>query len=294
LAAPGLGVKEGEYLLEVNGMPLTASTDIYATFEGTAGKPTQLRVSPTPQAADSRLVVVTPVADEEVLRTDEDWTEKNRRFVDQISDGRVGYLWLPNTGPTGYQEFNREFYAQLDKEGVIVDERYNQGGFIDDYIVDALTRTQFGYIAMRDGADSPMPIGAIHGPKVMLINESAGSGGDALAYYFKLKKAGPLVGTRTWGGLVGPTAVPAPDTLDGGSISVPSAGFYDTRGRWLIENEGIAPDIQVENTPASVIAGHDPQLERAVAEALKLLRSNPVQHPPKPAPPDRVTRTQNQ
>jgi tricorn protease len=231
--------------------------------------------------------------DEEVLRTDEDWTENNRRLVDKLSGGRIGYIWLPNTGPTGYQAFSAQFYAQLDKEGLILDERYNQGGFIDDYIVDILARIQFGFVAMRDGADSSMPIGAIYGPKVMLINESAGSGGDALPYYFKLKKLGPLVGTRTWGGLVGPTAAPEPRTLDGGGISVPSAGFYDTQGRWLIENEGVSPDIEVQNTAAAVIAGHDPQLERAIAEALNLLKSNPVQHMRRPAPPDRVSRTKN-
>lgn len=290
LAVPGVDVKEGDYLLEVNGKSLLPPANVYAAFEGTAGKSTQLRVSSTPKVSDSRVVTVTPVADEEPLRTYEDWIEKNRSLVDKLSGGRVGYVWLPNTWVHGYQAFNRYFYAQLDKEGVIVDARYNQGGLIADYIVDALTRPQLGYLVMRNGATSPMPIGAIYGPKVMLINESAGSGGDALAYSFKLAKAGPLVGTRTWGGLVGPTA-PPPETLDGGGITAPNSTFYDLQGRWLVENEGVAPDIEVENTPAAVIAGHDPQLERAVEEALKRLKSNPVQHVPRPAPPDRVSRS---
>lgn len=290
LAMPGIDVKEGDYLLEVNGKPLLPPIDIHALFEGAAGRPTQLRVSADPGTSGSRIVTVTPVADEEPLRTHEDWIEKNRRLVTELSGGRIGYVWLPNTWVHGYQAFNRYFYAQLDKEGVIIDARYNQGGVIADYIVEALTRPQFGYLAMRNGEMSPMPVGAMYGPKVMLINESSGSGGDALAYAFKLAKAGVLVGTRTWGGLVGPTA-PPPETLDGGGITAPNATFYDVQGRWLVENEGVAPDIEVENTPAAVIAGHDPQLERAVEEALRRLKSNPVQHVPRPAPPDRVSRS---
>lgn len=291
LAAPGVEVKEGEYLLEVNGRAVTPSCEIYAYFEGTAGKPTQLRIGPSPAAADSRIVTVVPIADEEILRTDEDWIEKNRRRVEQLSGGRMGYVWLSNTGPQGYQAFNRQFFAQLDKTGMILDVRYNQGGFIDDYIVDTLTRTQFGWMAMRDGAVAPVPIDTVYGPKVLLMNESAGSGGDALPHYFRLRSAGPLVGTRTWGGLVGPTAEPPPQTLDGGSISAPSAGFYDAHGRWLIENEGVAPDIEVENTASAVIAGRDPQLERAVEEGMRLLEGKPVQPVPRPAPPDRVSRS---
>lgn len=288
LDAPGVDVKQGDYLLEVNGKPLLPAMEIYALFEGTAGKPTQLRVSSTAEMADSRVVTVTPIADEEPLRTQEDWVEKNRRRVAELSGGRIGYVWLPNTWVHGYQAFNRYFYGQLDKEGFIVDVRYNQGGLIPDYIVDALARPQFGNIAMRDGAVSTLPIDAIHGPKIMLINESAGSGGDALPYQFKHLKAGTLVGTRTWGGLVGPTTA-SPAALDGGGITAPNAAFYDVLGRWSVENEGVAPDIEVRNAPAAVIAGRDPQLERAVDEAMKQLRSNPLRRAPKPAPPDRVS-----
>ena len=293
LAAVGVDVKEGDYLLEVNGKPLLPPADVHASFEGTVGKPTQLRVGRAPRMKGSRLVTVVPVSDEEALRTAEDWVEKNRRRVNELSGGRIAYVWLPNTGPQGYQAFNRQYYSQLDKVGVIIDERYNQGGYIPDYIVDVLARPLFGYLSMRNGAPYPMPVGQIYGPKVMLINESAGSGGDALPYYFRLQKAGPLIGTHTWGGLVGPTA-PPPETLDGGGITVPSAAFYDRQGRWLIENEGIAPDIEVENTPAAVIAGRDPQLERAVEEALKLLKGDPQPTVPRPAPPDRVSRPADQ
>ncbi|MBS0417744.1 MAG: PD40 domain-containing protein [Proteobacteria bacterium] len=294
LAVTDLDVREGDYLLAVNGKPVSTAAEVYAAFEGTAGKPTQLRVGSTPQAEGSRVVTVTPVENDEPLRTFEDWIDKNRKRVAELSGGRIGYVWLPNTGPHGYWAFNREFYAQLDKAGVIVDERYNQGGFMPDYLVDALTRAQFGYLAMRDGATSPSPIDAIYGPKVMLINESSGSGGDALAYQFKLVKGGPLIGTRTWGGLVGVEEPPVPETIDGGGMSAPNYSVYNSKGRWVIENEGIVPDIEVTNTAAEVIAGHDPQLERAVAEALHLLESHPVPHVPKPAPPDRVSPSQIQ
>jgi tricorn protease len=290
LAVPGAGVAEGDYLLEVDGKPVAPPIEIYALFEGTAGKPTQLRVGPTPGMSDSRLVTVTPIADEEPLRTHEDWVERNRKAVDRLSGGRLGYVWLPNTWVHGYQAFNREFYGQLDKEGIIVDVRYNQGGILDDHVIEALTRTQFAYLMMRDGADSLRPAAAIYGPKVMVINESAGSGGDALPYYFRLAKVGPLVGTRTWGGLVGAVG-PRPTTLDGGSMSATNATFYDLQGRWLIENEGVTADIEVENVPAAVIAGRDPQLERAVAEALRLLKKNPSRIVPRPTPPDRVSRS---
>lgn len=289
LAVPGLNVEEGDYLLEVEGANIAPPDNVYAAFAGTAGEPTELRIGPTPRRADSRLVTVVPIADEEPLRTHEDWTESNRRRVAELSDGRIGYVWLMNTGPHGYQAFNRYFFSQLDKDGIVIDVRYNQGGFLGDYIIDALTRPRFGYLAMRSGASATMPFTAIYGPKVMLINESAGSGGDALPYLFRLADVGPLVGTRTWGGLVGATE-PPPDTIDGGGLSVPNAAFYDAGGRWLIENEGVAPDIEVENTPGAVLRGHDPQLERAVEEALKRLEDMPEGIPPRPEPADRVSR----
>ena len=184
--------------------------------------------------------------------------------------------------------FTRYYYSQQQKEGAIIDERYNQGGMVADYIVNELDRKLLGYFAMRDGKTSTSPIAGLYGPKVMIINESAGSDGDALPYYFRLRKIGPLVGTRTWGGLVGALGTPA--TIDGGGITAPSLAFYDLAGKWAVENEGVAPDIEVEYTPSEVIKGHDPQLERAVQEAMKLLDKNPTRRVPRPAPIDRVTK----
>lgn len=286
LSAPGVKVSEGDYLLEVNGRPLVPPTSVYRLFEGMAGRQTSIRVNSKPELEGSRLVTVVPVGSDEGLRT-RAWIEGNRRLVDKLSKGRLAYVWLPNTSMPGYAAFNRYFYAQQEKEGVVIDERYNQGGMVADYIVNELDRKLMGYFARRDGKTSPSPTVGIYGPKVMIINESAGSGGDALPYYFRLLKIGPLVGTRTWGGLVGTTGVPP--TIDGGGISAPNLAFYDLNGRWAVENEGVAPDIEVENTPADVLAGRDPQLEGAVREAMKLLEKNPVRRVPRPAPIDRVS-----
>jgi tricorn protease len=287
LSAPGIQVSEGDYLLEVNGQPLIAPTNVYSLLEGTAGRQTLIRVNQTPSLDGSRVVTVVPVASEGALRT-RAWIEANRRMVDRLSAGRLAYVWLPNTGGPGYTSFTRYYYAQQDKDGAIIDERYNQGGMVADYIVNELDRKLMGYFAIRDGAESTSPIAGIYGPKVMVINESAGSGGDALPYYFRLRKIGPLVGTRTWGGLVGTLGLP--QTIDGGGITAPSLAFYDLSGKWAVENEGIAPDTEVEYTAADVIQGHDPQIERAVTEAMKLLKQNPVQRVPRPAPIDRTSK----
>jgi tricorn protease len=286
LSAPGIQVSAGDYLLEVNGRSLTPPTSVYELFEGTVGKQTLLRVNSSPSLEGSRLITVVPVASDEGLRT-RAWIEGNRRLVDKLSGGRLAYVWLPNTGGPGYAAFNRYYYAQQGKAGAIIDERYNQGGMVADYIVNELARPLMGYFARRAGKPSTSPTVGIYGPKVMIVNESAGSGGDALPYYFKQQKIGPLVGTRTWGGLVGTLGIPA--TIDGGGITAPSLAFYDVHGKWAVENEGVAPDIEVENTPADVIAGKDPQLERAVQEALKLLERQPTRPVPRPAPIDRVS-----
>jgi tricorn protease len=285
LSAPGIDVAEGDYLLEVNGRPLAPPTNLYSQFEGMAERQTTLRVSRTPDGSDARLVIVVPVASEAGLRT-RAWIEDNRRKVDELSGGRLAYVWLPNTGGPGYTSFNRYYFAQQHKDGAIIDERYNQGGMVADYIVNELDRKVMGFFAQRTAKPSPSPAAGLYGPKVMIINESAGSGGDALPYYFKLRGIGPLVGTRTWGGLVGTLGLPA--TLDGGGITAPSLAFYDLEGRWAVENEGVAPDIEVEYDPASVMRGHDPQLERAVQEAMRLLEQNPPLRVPRPEPIDRV------
>ncbi len=287
LSGPGIHAAEGDYILEVNGRPLPATVNFYSLFEGTAGRQTVIRVNKTPSPEGSRLVTVIPVASENGLRT-RAWIEGNRRLVDKLSGGRLAYVWLPNTAGPGYTSFTRYFYAQQEKDGAIIDERYNQGGMVADYIVNELDRKPMGFFSLRDGKPFTSPMAGIYGPKVMIINESAGSGGDALPYYFKLRKIGPLVGTTTWGGLVGTTGVPV--TIDGGGITAPGLAFFNLKGEWDVENIGVAPDIEVENTPAEVIKGRDPQLERSVAEALKLLEQNPVRRLQRPAPIDRVTR----
>jgi len=287
LSAPGIQVAEGDYLLEVNGVPLAPGSDVYRAFEGTANRQTSIRVGKSPNGEGSRLVTVVPVASEDALRS-RAWVENNRRIVDSLSGGKLAYVWLPNTGGGGYTYFTRYFFAQQQKDGAIIDERYNQGGQVADYIVNELERKQMGYFATRTGRVSTSPMAGIFGPKVMLINESAGSGGDALPYMFKQRKIGPLVGTRTWGGLVGTIGVP--ETIDGGGITAPDLAFYDLNGRWAVENEGVTPDIEVEYDAASVIKGHDPQLERAVQEGLRLLQQNPTKRVPRPEPIDRASK----
>ncbi|HZN09216.1 MAG TPA: PDZ domain-containing protein [Pyrinomonadaceae bacterium] len=287
LSAPGIQVAEGDYLLEVNGRALTPSTSVYSLFEGTAGRQTLIRVNSKPSLEGSRVITVIPVPSEDGLRT-RAWVEDNRRLVDKLSKGRLAYVWLPNTATPGYVSFTRYFYSQQDKEGAVIDERYNQGGMVADYIVNELDRKLMGYFALRDGEPSTSPIAGLYGPKVMLINESAGSGGDALPFMFRQRKIGPLVGTRTWGGLVGTLGFPP--TIDGGGITAPNLAFYNLKGEWDVENIGVAPDIEVEYSAPEVIKGRDPQLERAVQEALKLLEQNPTRRVPRPAPIDRVSR----
>lgn len=287
LSAPGIQVSEGDYILEVNGRTLTPPANIYSLFEGTAGRQTLIRVNKTASMEGSRVITVIPVPSEDGLRA-RAWIEDNRRMVDRLSNGRLAYVWLPNTAGPGYTAFTRYYYAQQDKEGAIIDERFNQGGQVADYIVSELDRKLMGFFAQRDGEPSTSPIAGIYGPKVMIINESAGSGGDALPYMFRQRKLGPLIGTRTWGALVGTLGLP--QTIDGGGITAPSLAFYDLMGKWAVENEGVPPDIEVEYTPAEVNRGHDPQLERAVQEAMKLLEQNPVRRVPRPASIDRVSK----
>lgn len=287
LSAPGVQVAEGDYLLEVNGRELAVSMNVHQLFEGTAGRQTTIRVNRQPSLEGSRLLTVVPIASDDGLRA-RAWIEDNRRRVDVLSKGRLAYVWLPNTGMPGYTSFVRYFYSQQDKEGAIIDERFNQGGMVADYIVSELDRRPMGYFAMRSGKAWTSPAAGIFGPKVMIINESAGSGGDALPYMFRQRKLGPLVGTRTWGALIGTLGVPA--TIDGGGITAPSLAFYDLGGRWAVENEGVTPDIEVEYSPAEVNKGRDPQLERAVQEALRLIEQNPTRRPPRPAPAGRATK----
>ena len=289
LGAPGIDVNVGDYLLAINGADLAGTDNIQRLLEGTADKQTVLTVSGSPTADGARRVTVVPVASESGLRLF-DWVEGNRRKVDQLSGGKLAYVYLPNTGGGGYTFFNRYYFAQQHKQGVILDERFNGGGSVADYIVDLVSRDIHGYFNNPVGDRTPFttPAAGIWGPKVMLINESAGSGGDMLPYMFHRMKLGPLVGTRTWGGLVG--IWDTPPLVDGGAWLAPRGGFYDLNGKWAVENEGVKPDIEVEMLPKAVNAGQDPQLERGVQEALRLLSEKPVKRVPEPAAPIRSRR----
>ena len=278
LTQPGVNVKVNEFLLAVNGRDVPASVDISSFFEGTAGKQVLIRVGPNSNGTGSREVTVVPIEDELALRNYA-WIEDNRRKVDELTGGRVAYVYLPDTYAGGFTNFNRYYFAQVGKEAAIIDERYNGGGSIADYIIDYLRRPLLSYFSMREGADITTPIEAIFGPKVMIINEMAGSGGDALPWMFRTTGIGPLVGKRTWGGLVGHYTNPA-DLLDGGFAGTPNLAFYNLNGSWDVENHGVAPDVEVEYDPKAVRQGHDPQLEKAVEVVMELLKKNP----PPPAP----------
>lgn len=289
LRQPGIGVKEGDYILEVNGVAISASENFYKYFEATANKQTKIRVNSKPSLEGSRVVNVIPVGNENQLRSI-NWVEGNRKKVDELSGGKIAYVYVPNTGQPGYASFNRYYFAQQDKKGVVVDERNNGGGSAADHMVDIMARQLHGYFNSKVGDHRPFltPNAGIFGPKVMIINERAGSGGDLLPYMFNKMKLGPLVGTKTWGGLVGTWDTPL--FVDGGRMVAPRGGFYDTNGEWAVEGVGISPDIAVEQTPADVINNKDPQLERAVQEALTLLKTQNFEIKPEPAPPVRYKR----
>lgn len=284
LAEPGLNVAEGDYILAINGMDLKAPDNIYRLLDGTANRQTVLTVSHTPSMDGARRVTVVPVANEQGLRT-RAWVEANRRLVDKLSGGKLAYVYLPNTGQPGYNSFNRYYFSQQEKQAAIVDERFNSGGSAADYIIDALQRDFDGYFNNVAGDRYPFtsPAAGIWGPKVMIINEMAGSGGDLMPWMFRHRKVGLLVGKRTWGGLVHTADTPV--FVDGGSMIAPRGGFFARDGHWAVENVGTPPDVDVENWPKDVIAGHDPQLERAVEEAMRLLKEHPVDrmdHEPPP------------
>ena len=270
LSHPGMEVREGDYLLAIDGVDLRAPTNPYRLLEGTAGRTITLTVATSSSTEDARDILIEPTGNEGALRRWA-WVEANQARVDEMSGGRLAYVWLPNTGQGGYQYFNRMYYAQQDREGAVIDERNNGGGSAADYIVDMLDRELTGYFNSRAGDRKPwtQPMAALFGPKVMVINERAGSGGDLLPYLFRFRGIGPLVGTKTWGGLVG--TWDTPPLIDGGGFVAPRGGFFDVNGEWAVEAEGVAPDIEVRNDPAPVIAGGDPQLEAAVREALRLL-----------------------
>jgi len=281
LTEPGVGVVAGEYLLAVNGVDLRAPANLFARFENTAGKIVEITVGPNADGTGSRVVQVVPVASESALRN-RDWVEGNLRKVEQATGGKVAYVYVPNTSTAGHAYFKRYYYPQADKEAIIVDERFNGGGLVADYYIDHLRQPLVSYWNTRYGADFKTPSASIQGPKVLITDETAGSGGDLFPWMWRKFKLGPIVGKRTWGGLVGTLGFPV--LMDGGGVTAPNLAIWTEDG-WVVENEGVPPDIEVEQTPADVIAGHDPQLEKAIQVVMDELKKNPpkkIQRPPYP------------
>jgi tricorn protease len=285
LTEPGVDVKEGEYLLAVNGQDLRPPTSVFKPFENTSGKIVEITVGPNADGSGSRIVKVVPIASDAALRN-RDWVEGNIKKVDQAAGGRVAYVYVPNTSTQGYVYFKRYFYPQSDKDAIIVDERFNGGGLVADYYIDQLRKPLISYWNMRYGADLKTPGASIQGPKVMLIDETAGSGGDMLPWMFRKLKLGTLIGKRTWGGLVGTLGFPV--LMDGGSVTAPNLAIWTPEEGWTVENVGVPPDIEVEQNPADVIAGRDPQLDRAIQVIMDELKKNPVQEPKRPPYPVKI------
>ena len=285
LTEPGLNVKAGEYLLKVNGRELTAETNLYQPFENSAGKIVYLSVGPNADGSGSREIQVVPVASEYALRN-RDWVEGNLKKVNEATDGQVAYVYVPNTAGAGHEYFKRYFFPQAKKNAIIIDERYNGGGSLADYYIDILMRPYQAHWNMRYTNDFKSPSASIQGPKVMIIDENAGSGGDMLPWMFRKFGVGTLVGKTTWGGLVG--VLGFPELVDGGFVTAPNVAIWTEEDGFIVENVGVAPDIEVEQTPADVIEGRDPQLEKAIEVALEQLKQNPPKEPVRPPYPIRV------
>jgi len=276
LTSPGVNVHVGDYLLAVNGRPLYATDNLYSFFDGAAGKQTVITVGSKPDGSDARDVTVVPAPDEAGLRNLA-WIDHNIQLVDKLSDGKVAYVYMPNTAGAGYDNFNRYFYAQIGKQGLVLDERFNEGGALANYVIDVLGRKMLSGLIERDGEVSYDPQGAIFGPKAMIINQSAGSGGDAMPWYFHNQHLGTLVGTRTWGGLVGIGGYPV--LIDGGRVMAPRFAIFGLHGAWEVEGHGVPPDVEVDVLPKDVAEGHDIQLERAVDIVMQQLKEHPVDYP---------------
>lgn len=277
LARPGLDVKVGDCITAINGASVTAAEDIQKYLEGTADQAITLTIARAGQPA--RDVTVVPVASEARLRN-LTWIEDNRRRVEKLSGGKLGYVYLPNTGGGGFTSFNRYYFAQTDKQGMIIDDRWNGGGQAADYFIEVMNRRLISWWQPRYGRIERTPAASVLGPKAMLINEGSASGGDMLPWMFRSFKLGPLVGKRTWGGLVGIGGIPP--LMDGGQVTSPNVGFFSPDGEWAVENHGVPPDVEVDQDPAAVMAGGDPQLEKAVALVLDNLAKNPPPSPKRP------------
>jgi tricorn protease len=285
LAVPGVDARAGDYLLAVNGVPVDATRAVHAALAGTAGRATVLTLGRAP-ALDgaAREVVVEPLRNDGELRY-RDWVAGRRAYVEQASGGRIGYVHVPSTGIDGQNELVRQFMGQRHEDALIVDERWNSGGQIPTRFIELLDRPTTNFWATRSGRDWEWPPVGHRGPKAMLINQAAGSGGDAFPYYFRQAGLGKLIGTRTWGGLVGMSGQPA--LIDGSAPTVPTFAFYELDGTWGIEGHGVTPDIEVLDDPAKMWDGGDPQLDAAVAHLLEELASWTPLRPKQPAGPDR-------
>ena len=279
LLQPGIRVGKGDYILAVNGVPLTIARAPWAAFAGLAGKTVELTVNSQPSLEGARKVIVQTLTDETRLRNLA-WIESNRETVDRETNGRVGYIYVPSTGIDGQNELVRQFWAQFTKEGLIIDERFNSGGQIPDRFIELLNRKPLAFWAVRDGENWQQPSIANFGPKVMLINGWSGSGGDAFPDYFRKAGLGLLIGSRTWGGLIGISGVPG--LIDGGSVTVPTFRMYNPDGTWFKEGHGVEPDISVDDNPTRLARGIDPQLERGVQEVMKELSAHPTVWPKQP------------
>jgi len=284
LTEPGVNAKEGDYLLAVNGKDITALNDLYSFFENTAGKIVELTIGPDADYKGSRVVKVVPIANEFALRN-RNWVEGNLKKVNDATNGQVAYVYVPNTAGLGHEYFKRYFFPQANKKAIIIDERFNGGGQLADYYIDILQRPYQANWNMRYGKDLKSPSASIQGPKVMIIDETAGSGGDMLPWMFRKFKVGTLVGKRTWGGLVG--ILGFPEFIDGGGVTAPNVAIW-TKDGFVVENEGVAPDVEVDQWPADIIKGRDPQLEKAIEIALKELEKNPPAEPKRPPYPKKV------
>jgi tricorn protease len=282
LTEPGVDARVGDFVLAVDGDDVRADRSFFAAFENTAGRQVELTLAADAAGTSPRRTTVVPIANDFELRR-RAWVEGNRARVAELSKGRLAYVYMPDTGNAGLTAFDRDFYAQLDKEGLVLDERDNGGGKIADYVISVLAREVVCYWRNREGWLGKTPFGTLDGPKVMIVNERAGSGGDALPWMFKKLRLGPVVGARTWGGLVGISGYPT--LMDGGRVTAASFGIVDTDGRWVVENEGVSPDFEVLETPKDCAACRDPQLEKAVELALEALAKDPPKKPPEYTPP---------
>lgn len=287
LAEPGLNIQEGSYIVAVDGVRLTSAINIYKLLENKVGRQVVLKVNSKPSYEGAKDLIVKPISfSNEIELRRMDWIESNRKKVDQLSNGQIAYVYMPNTGQEGYTNFNRYYFSQMDKKALLMDERNNGGGSVADYVIDLLSRELIAGWGIRDGRSFTTPGNGIFGPKAMIINENAGSGGDMMPYMFRFKGLGKLVGRTTMGILVGISGYPP--LLDGGSITSPNFGVYDLKGNYIIENEGVAPDVFVEQMPKDLLEGRDPQLERTVKILLEEMKTYPYQEVKKPADPNRV------